>query len=219
MSVQFRNLAAPQDWRNVQGYPKSFGYFDASITFRPYSPTGNMTNEALNGDLRSETTGYRAVISLRWNHSFDNDDIRALLNLMTIGTARQVWSDQLGAYDPDEGVLATGPATNDYFNGQPAIVQGEPTVITDYVGGTRTATWAPPVGDNSDLTIRVLTATNQRLRLLFYPDATESDNFEVTIDDAQFRVIIEATISRQPIDIELRSTNIFTQIPAYVVSA
>jgi hypothetical protein len=218
VAIQFRNLAGTQDWRMVQGYPKTLAYFDASITFEPYSPTGSTTSEALNGSLRSEITGFRASVSLRWNYTFDVVKVQELLNLMLVGSRRLIWSDTVGAYNPDEGTLTNGPTVANYFAGQPAIVQGEPVTINAY-SAAKLAEWTPPVADNSDLAIEIYTLESQRLRLLFYPDQTKSDNFEVTLDSYSVSALIEAQITRQPVNLELRSTQIFTAIPDYVILA
>jgi hypothetical protein len=220
---QFRNLTSPQDWRDVQNATIDIRYFNAEISYAEWSPIGRTTSQALSGRLRSEVSGFRASVALSWNYSFNSAELQRIANFIPFGFDRLIWSGvATNAYDPDYVILSNGPNVNDYFNGQKVVIKAgagdEVSFVSDYTGSTGRIDLTVPVGTYAvNDVVELYAVPDQRIRFLFYPDATKSDNFEITFESVNLQALIEATIVRQPIRLNAQSTAIINAIPNFAI--
>lgn len=202
---------------SMQGYPKRVEVFSGSYEWRPYYYGGSATDEALSGRLRSRLGGYRIEGQLTWERQVNSTNFLNVLNDITIGTEKIVYSNQVDDQYINSNVkIPGGSNVNDAYNGMRMNI---PTVgnrtITDYFASNTMAILNASVTLGGTEQFNIIALSNMIPRVFFSPDANNSRTEQVVVTESAWTASLQSTIVNQPTSVTFRGTNVENTIPSY----
>jgi len=206
-------------YRRFDNYPKNVQITVGTISWKPYYYSGKAYDEDIGGGRKSQLGGYRLEGSLSWEHLLSTTNLVNVVHDSVTGVEHVFHNDiVLGPLGPSTAVtFVLGAPIDDYYNGM-FLTGGSGTnvLILDYYGGNGTAILQGSTSFGSASNpVEITTNPNTSPYLVFYPDASNTENQAVVIDRVSFGMQIDRTITEQPISIAISGANVTTEIPEY----